>query len=307
MPDTLVGATIKVDDFPPAVGVTESTANNNITSTAYITGSPTVAVTFTAPTSGAVLLTVGVGGRDNNAGSASRVHLAPQVRETNSSGALVLSADVTTRGVGTAGESLDFAYRSRTTLLSGLTPGKVYYAQALHKVSGGTTADINVRDLIVTPTPLGGNFAGLPIRAADFPPPVWAQDTTAINNPAITSYIAGTPQVSVTFTAPPSGRILLIVGGGLGNSAASDRIALSPEVRLTNSSGQIVLSPSVTSRGFTPDNCSSGFVYGSRESVLEGLTPGQVYFARVMYAVFDDGRTVTADISCREIVAVPLP
>ncbi|MGI5155833.1 hypothetical protein [Microbispora sp. CA-102843] len=307
MPDTLVGATVKVADFPSAAGAADLSPLDNITSTTYIQGSPIVAATFVAPTSGAVLLSVGLAARDNNTGSASRVHLAPEVRLNNASGAVVLAADVNTRGVGTPGESIDFAYRSRTTLLTGLTPGQTYYAQTLHKVSGGTTADIGVRDITITPTPLGGAFAGQPILAADYPPPVWAQDTTAITNPAVTSYIAGTPQVSVTFAAPTSGRVLLVVGGGAGNSAASDRIALAPEVRLTNVSGQIVLSASVTSRGWSTDNCSSGYVYGSRESVLEGLTPGQTYFARVMYAVFNDGKPQTADISCREIIVVPLP
>lgn len=87
-----------------------------------------------------------------------------------------------------------------------------------------------------------------------------------------------------------------------------DRIFLSPEVRLNNSSGAVVLTPSVTNRGISSDNCSSGYTYVSRESVLEGLTPRQAYFARVMYVVATgDAGTTTADIAARDIGVMPLP
>jgi hypothetical protein len=178
----------------------------------------------------------------------------------------------------------------------------------MHKVSGGSTADISVREISVTPTPLGSSFAGRPVRAIDYPPAKWSQDATAINNPTSASYITGSPEVSVTFIAPTSGRVLLVVGGGLGNAAAGDRIFLSPEVRLTNSSGALVLSPSVTNRGFGSDSCSAGFHYGSRESVLEGLTPGTLYYAVVKYAVAtSDAGASTQDIACRDITVAPLP
>lgn len=305
MPDTLVGAKIQAQDFPAPAYASDTTSISNITSTSFIAGSPVNSTTFVAPTSGMVLLSVGLSARDN--GGVNRVHLAPEVRVGSAGGALVLAADVTTRGVGTPGEAASFIYRSRTTLLTGLTGGTTYYVQTMYKVSGGTTADLQVRDVTVCPVPLGGNYAGQPVKALDFPPPVWSQDTTAIANPTNTSYTAGSPAVSVTFIAPTSGRVLIIVGGGCGNSAGADRIFLSPEVRLTDSSGAVVLTPSVTNRGFSSDMCSSGHVYGSRESVLEGLTPGQQYFARVMYVVAADPGAQTADIAARDITVVPLP
>lgn len=306
MPDILVGAPISATDFPPAVWASDTTANSNISSTSYIAGTPTVSVTFTAPTSGAVLLSVGVAASDN--GGTNRVHLSPEVRVTDVSGAVVLAADVTNRGVGTPGEASANTHRSRTTLLTGLTAGGTYFARTMHKVSGGTTADISVREIVVTPTPLGSSFAGQQVKALDYPPAKFAQDATQINNPTTASYITGTPEVSVTFVAPTSGRVLLIVGGGLGNSAGSDRVFLSPEVRLTNSGGALVLSPSVTNRGFGSDNCSAAFHYGSRESVLDGLTPGQVYYAVVKYVVStSDAGASTADIAARDITVVPIP
>ncbi|MGW0587469.1 hypothetical protein [Streptosporangium sp. NPDC002607] len=306
MPDTLIGAKIRPNDFPRAVTASDSTAINDISSTSFIVGSPVVSATFVAPTSGAVLLSVGLSARDN--GGINRVHLAPEVRVGSSGGSVVLSADVTTRGVGTPGEITSFIYRSRTTLLTGLTGGTTYYVQTMHKVSGGSTADLQQRDLTVCPTPLGGNYAGQTVKALDFPPPKWSQDITAIANPANTSYIAGSPAVELTFVAPTSGRVLIIVGGGMGNSAGADRISLSPEVRVGTSSGAVVLVPGVTSRGWGSDNCSSGHTYGSRESVLEGLTPGVVYYAVVKYVVqVPDAGTTTADIACRDITVVPIP
>jgi hypothetical protein len=305
MPDTLVGAPISAGDVPPAVWASDTTANQNIASTTFIAGTPTVSVTFTAPTSGAVLISVGVAGADS---AGNRIHVAPEVRQNNVSGTVVLSADVTSRGVGLPGESTANVHRSRTTLLTGLTPGGTYFARTMHKVSGGNTADIAVREIVVTPTPLGSSFAGRPVRALDYPPPVWAQDTTQINNPNNAGYITGSPEVSVTFIAPTSGRVLIIVGGGLGNGAGGDRVFLSPEVRLTNSSGALVLSPSVTNRGFGSDIAAGAFHYGSRESVLDGLTPGQLHYAVVKYAVqTGDAGATTQDIAARDITVVPIP
>jgi hypothetical protein len=306
MPDLLVGAPISAADFPPAVWASDATSNANISSTSFIAGTPSVETTFVAPTSGAVLLSVGFGASDN--GGTNRVHIAPEVRVGSVAGAVVLAADVTTRGAGVPGEANANAHRSRTTLLTGLTAGTTYYVRTMHKVSGGSTADIGVREVVVTPTPLGSSAAGKHVRALDYPPAVWAQDATQINNPSNSGYITGTPEVSVTFMAPTSGRVLLVVGGGLGNSAGADRVFLSPEVRETNASGALVLSPSVTSRGFGSDIAASAFAYGSRESVLEGLTPGQIYYAVAKYAVVtSDAGASTQDIACREVIVAPLP
>ncbi|GAA4924607.1 hypothetical protein GCM10023334_029420 [Nonomuraea thailandensis] len=306
MPNILVGAPVSASDRPASAWASDTTANTDIGSTSFIAGTPQVSLTFVAPTSGAVLLSVGVAGADN--GGTNRIHLAPEVRVGSVAGAVVLAADVTSRGVGLPGESSANVHRSRTTLLTGLTAGTTYFARTMHKVSGGLTADIAVREITVIPTPLGSSFAGRPVRALDYPPATWAQDTTQINNPTNPGYIAGTPAVELTFTAPTSGRVLLIVGGGLGNGAAGDRIFLSPEVRETNSSGAVVLTPSVTSRGFGSDIAAAAFAYGSRESVLDGLTPGQLYYARVMYAVqTGDPGGSTQDIAARDITVVPIP
>lgn len=147
---TYVGAKIKAEDFPATVWAADDTSNLNITSTSYVSGTPVVSVTFIAPTSGRVLLTVGAGMRDSS--GINRVHVAPLVRLTNAGGAQVLAPDVTTRGVGCPAEAVNYAYYSRTTLLEGLTPGQQYYAHVVHKVSGGNSGDISAREIMVEPT-----------------------------------------------------------------------------------------------------------------------------------------------------------
>ncbi|MEU8362313.1 hypothetical protein AB0C27_40475 [Nonomuraea sp. NPDC048882] len=309
MPDILVGDPISADDLPRAVWGSEGTSHTNIPSTTFIAGSPSCECTFIAPKSGSVLLSVGLGASGDAGGQ--RVIITPEIRENDVSGSVVLAANTTTevlRGCAVPGQATANAHRSRTTLLTGLTPGATYYGRTMHRATGTGTADLSVREIVVVPTPLGGSFAGQPVRALDYPPAVWAQDATAINNPSNSSYATGSPAVEVTFIAPTSGRVLIIVGGGLGNAAGADRIFLSPIVRETNSSGAVVLTASVTNRGFGSDNCSVGPHFGSRESVLEGLTPGQIYYAAVQYAVATgDSGSSTADISCREIIVASLP
>lgn len=309
MADILVGTPISAGDRPAAVWASDTTIVNPIANTAFTAASPAVEVTFTAPLSGAVLLSVGLGASGLSGGQ--RVIVAPEIREGDVSGSVVLAANSTTeieRGCAVPGQATLNAHRSRTTLLTGLTPGGTYYGRVMYRATGANTARIDVREIVVMPVPLGGSSAGREVLALDYPPAVWAQSTTRIEAPSNSSYATGSPEVSVTFTAPTSGRVLLIVGGGLGEAAGADRIFLSPIVRVGSSSGPVVLPPSVTSRGFGSDNCSVGPHFGSRESVLDGLTPGQTYYAAVQHVVATtDAGPSTADISCREIIVVALP
>ncbi len=149
-------------------------------------------------------------------------------------------------------------------------------------------------------------LAGTKIRAADFPPPAYAQDTTAIIDVASTSYITGTPEVGVTFVAPTSGRIKISIGGSLRNNAAnSDRVALAPQVFVTNSSGTEFLAPTVF-RGIASDGIASAGDYATygHTTLLEGLTPGQQYYARVMHIKFGSAGA-TCDIAMRDICIDP--
>lgn len=136
------------------VQVFDNTSNANIASTTYAAGTPETGVTFVAPLSGAVLLTLGVGVRNNTA-NADQVQIAPQVYlGTSSAGTLFLSPDVLQYGASSHGgyANDDYAYLCRTSLVTGLTVGSTYYVRAMHKtVLGSGTADIAARGITVAP------------------------------------------------------------------------------------------------------------------------------------------------------------
>lgn len=153
MTDILVGSVIQPEDFPPTVWSSDNTDANNVTDTAFTNGSPEVSVTFTAPTSGRVLIING-GGCRNNTG-ADQVFIDSEVRETNGSGSVVRAASVTGDGtISCADESLAHEYKSRAYVLSGLTPGGTYFARIQYRTtSGNGTADVAARSIIVQPIP----------------------------------------------------------------------------------------------------------------------------------------------------------
>lgn len=152
MAELLAGSIIRTNDRPTSsMWAVSTTLISDITSTTPIAGSPVVDLTFTAPTSGRVKLTVG-GGMRNNPASGHSVLMAPEVwLGTDATGTLVLSANAEERGVRSIKDATQFHYYSRRTLLEGLTAGATYYARVLHEVTGGTTCDIAVRELGVVP------------------------------------------------------------------------------------------------------------------------------------------------------------
>lgn len=147
---------------------------------------------------------------------------------------------------------------------------------------------------------------GSKIRAAEFPPTVWSADNTDFNNVTQTTFQNGTPEVSVTFIAPPSGRVLVINGGGARNNTGADQIFMDSEIRVTNSAGAVVRAASVTGEGtWSCADETLGVEYKSRAYVQEGLTPGQQYFARLQYRASTGG--TSADVGARSIIVQPIP
>lgn len=137
--------------MPTTVFSADQTTFADISSGSLAAGSPACDVTFIAPPSGKVLVTVGANLRDQSTSTRATVQF--EIRNTNSSGAVFLAASVY-RGVVTFGQSTggDYAGFSRTTGVSGLTAGNTYYARTLHgRVGSGTTVDIAGREIIVQP------------------------------------------------------------------------------------------------------------------------------------------------------------
>ena len=149
---------------------------------------------------------------------------------------------------------------------------------------------------------------GNTVYGKDMPPAVFDQDWTSILNISSTTYAAsqsGVGEVGVTFTAPTSGRALIIVGGGLRNNAATqDRAIVTYRLYQDSSSGnQIVFAAAdngIISAGVAS---SQEYQYQCTYDMLDNLTPGRQYYAQIAYRC--TGGT-TVDIATRQITVIPL-
>ncbi|MEV0382894.1 hypothetical protein [Nonomuraea sp. NPDC050643] len=139
-------------------------------------------------------------------------------------------------------------------------------------------------------------------------PTAFFHDDTILTEIANTSYATGTPEIGVYFVAPPSGKIRLTIGGGFRDNGASlDRIFLSPQLFRDNADGAEVLAPSVTLRGYLSLSNNTAFQYGCRVSLIENLTPGQIYYIRTMHLATPGTDPDTSDIAARDLIVIPLP
>lgn len=138
-------------DFTAAAHDEDSTEQSNI-GASYVDGSPTVSITFTAPTSGKVLIILGVRARDN--GATSSVVLDFELREDDSGGSLILDVGANTRRLelNTENDTRTQAL-SKHFLVEGLTAGQVYYAQTQHFATPGGSADLIYRAITAIPQP----------------------------------------------------------------------------------------------------------------------------------------------------------
>lgn len=148
---------------------------------------------------------------------------------------------------------------------------------------------------------------GRTISATNFPATKFAATATDISNVSSTSFINGSPEISVTFIAPLSGRVLIVNGAGLGDNGGSPaQMFVDSEVRVTDGAGAVVRSSNVAGEGTissAAENASNE--YKSRAYVLSDLTPGQQYFARLQYraATVNGG---TGDVTARSILVQPI-
>jgi hypothetical protein len=142
------------------------------------------------------------------------------------------------------------------------------------------------------------------VQSIDTPRTVMAQDDTPQLNLTSSSYVPGSPEVGVYFIAPTSGRVLVTVGGGARDNTNDNRVFLSPQIFQDDVNGSVVLAPSVTFYGYGTPGSNADYVFGSRTSMIENLSPGRRYYARVMMAA-EQGTGSTADVAVREIMVEP--
>lgn len=129
-----------------------------------------------------------------------------------------------------------------------------------------------------------------------------------LSNLTNTAYAVGSPEVGTYFVAPNSGRVRMIIGGGSrdGPTGGTDRVFISPQVFLGSALGSEFLAPTID-RGVGSDESSTEFQYGSRVTMLSGLTPGKIYYARTVYAIAGPLADASADVASRDITIIPLP
>lgn len=151
------------------------------------------------------------------------------------------------------------------------------------------------------------------IRAGDeidtdwWPESVRVVENTDQLNQTSTTYIAGTPECGVTFVAPNSGRVGVVVAAEMKNDdTAGNRIYVTFQMYLGTSSAGTLVQSSSAARGVstTGDTTASQYMTFANTSMIEGLTPGSTYFVRTMQRV--DGGT-TNDIGHRRLVVFPVP
>lgn len=149
--------------------------------------------------------------------------------------------------------------------------------------------------------------AGRPVRALDFPRAQQMYLTTNVLNISSTSYATGSPEVSVRFLAPSTGRVAVGVSGGVGNNGANaDRLFLTYQIFQGDPSDAVLHQAADAKRGVSnAATGTEGAQYAGHITMVDGLTPGQYYYAQLVHrTTLGSG---TADISHRAITVWPIP
>jgi hypothetical protein len=153
VPDLLAGSVVLAADHPPTVTANDTTTISNISDATYVPGTPVVATTFVAATTGRALITINANIR-NNAANTDRLSVSWQLNlGTDATGTLITDASafraVVGDGIASAG---DYCSYGRPFLQTGLTPEATYYVRAVYlRFGANATCDIAGRELIVAP------------------------------------------------------------------------------------------------------------------------------------------------------------
>jgi len=150
--------------------------------------------------------------------------------------------------------------------------------------------------------------AGQIIRAADFDGWATDEDTTDETNFNSTTFTLGGTTVGVAFTAPTSGRVLLLVGGRIHlNSATGQRVLLTPEVRTGSSVGLgTVVFAAADDYALEVGQTANDRLGGARAVPVEGLTAGTVYNVSLWHRNAASVASA-ASIFFRTVQVIPIP
>jgi len=135
---------------PLSASDSDSTTISSIADTSYVSGSPIVGVTFTAADTGNVLLSIY--GRLGSDGTR-RLYFGFYIREDDISGSIFESPTGDNNAIAEQDNSPGFIGSGRSKLITGLTPGQVYFAYTVYRVSSGTPGTITYREISVATAP----------------------------------------------------------------------------------------------------------------------------------------------------------
>lgn len=149
-------------------------------------------------------------------------------------------------------------------------------------------------------------LAGDQISTGWWPESVESGSSLLISNITNTAFEPGTPEVGATFEAPLTGRVGVAVSGGMVEQSSADRVFMTFELYLGTSSGGTLVQAAVEVRGISTggDATASGDQSLGNMTMVENLTPGSTYFARIVYRT---QAGTTNDITHRRITVIPMP
>lgn len=151
-------------------------------------------------------------------------------------------------------------------------------------------------------------LAGQTIKAADFDGYASTSSTTDETNFNSTSYTLGGATVGIAFTAPTSGRVLLLVSGRIHlNSATGQRVLLAGEVRTgsTVGSGTVVYA-AADDDALEVGQTANDRLGGTRSVPVEGLTAGSTYNVSLWHRNAASVASA-ASIFYRAVQVIPIP
>lgn len=149
--------------------------------------------------------------------------------------------------------------------------------------------------------------AGRPVKALDFPRAQQVFQTVTVPNVSSTSFVVGNPEVAVRFLAPSTGRVAVCVGAGTSNNGANaDRLFVTYQILAGDPADNIVHQSAETKRGLSnPATQADAAQYHGHVTMVDGLTPGEYYYAQVVHRT--SLGSSTADIAHRHIAVWPIP
>lgn len=147
--------------------------------------------------------------------------------------------------------------------------------------------------------------AGDEVSLGAWPESVTVTENTDLLNLSNTVFAAGSPECSVTFMAPASGRVGVCVAAEMREQDATNRLQVAFELYEGSTSGGTLKQAARVQFGVSTsgDGTAGEFQIHGNMVMIDGLTAGVTHFVRTMHMVA--GGTLN-DIGHRRLVVIPL-